>query len=409
MRPYILPTIVAVAICAPARVADAQDAAAMDEAAFVAALAQHDPRLSAFAAAIAVADAETAAADVRANPTLAIDREEVFPDGGVATHYLRVLWPIDLAGRRSRRVAAARTDARAVAADTEAARVALVVDGLRAFYQAAHARLHLDLLRADRDALARAAEVVRKRSGAGAASGYDQQRIELELAAYDDLLASAEDEHARSRAALGGLIGVAAVDATSELTLPPTPAPAETLVPGAVEARGDHRAAGLRAEAAAQRGALADRGWIPELGVAAGAMSTEVGTDTAFGYTVGLTLSLPLFDRGQGDRARAAAERQAAAAARRVLDATVPAQIRLTRDALARRIEQARRVTTDQLARLDQLLRTAETGYREGQTGIVELLDAYRTARTTRLRDLELRRDAQLARLELWLALGRRP
>ena len=346
---------------------------------------------------------------MRANPTLAIDREEVFPDGGVATHYLRVLWPIDLAGRRSRRVAAARTDARAVAADTEAARVALVVDGLRAFYQAAHARLHLDLLRADRDALARAADVVRKRSGAGAASGYDQQRIELELAAYDDLLASAEDEHARSRAALGGLVGVAAVDATSELALPPTPAPAETLVPGAVEARGDHRATGLRAEAAAQRAALADRGWIPELGVAAGAMSTEVGTDTAFGYTVGLTLSLPIFDRGQGDRARAAAERQAAAAARRVLDATVPAQIRLTRDALARRIEQARRVTTDQLARLDQLLRTAESGYREGQTGIVELLDAYRTARTTRLRDLELRRDAQLARLELWLALGRRP
>jgi len=409
VRLYILPTIVFIAISVPPQIAAAQDAPSMDEAAFIAALEERDPRLAQFAAAIDVAVAEALAAGVRPNPMLAIDREEVFPDGGVATNYLRVLWPIDLAGRRSRRVAAARTDARAVAAGTETARVALIVEGLRAFYQAAHARLHLDLLRADRDALARAAEVVRKRSGAGATSGYDQQRIELELAAYDDLIASAEDAHERGRAVLGGLVGVTAIDATADLALPAGPAPAEAMISGAVEARGDHRAAGLRADAADQRSRLAGRGWIPEVSVSAGAMSAEVGTDTAFGYTVGLTLSLPIFDRGQGDRARAAAERHTAAAERRVLEATVPAQIRVARDGLARRIEQARRVTTDQLARLDQLLRTAETGYREGQTGIVELLDAYRTARTTRLRDLELRRDAQFARLELWLALGHRP
>ena len=70
---------------------------------------------------------------------------------------------------------------------------------------------------------------------------------------------------------------------------------------------------------------------------------------------------------------------------------------------------QAERLAGDQLARLDPLLRAAETGYREGEAGIVELLDAYRTARGVRLRDLELRRDARLAELDLWLALGRRP
>ena len=407
MRHHLLLTIVAIAV--GTRLAAADDAPALDEAAFVAALEAHDPRLAQLAAAVAVAEAEVSAASVRDNPTLAIDREEVFPDGGTATHYLRVTVPIDLVGRRTRRVAAARTEARALAADTDTARSALVVDGLRTFYQTAHARAHLALLRADRDTLARAAEVVRTRSSAGAASGYDLQRIELELAAYDDRIATADDAHQRSRAELGGLVGIAAVDAATTLELPAAPAPIEALAVDATTTRGDHRAAGLRADTAAQRAALARRGWIPAFGISAGAMSAEGGDDTAYGYTIGLTLSLPLFDRGQGDRARAEAERRHAEAERRVLDATVPVRIRVARDALARRIEQSRRLATAQLARLDDLVRAAETGYREGATGIVELLDAYRTARETRLRDLELRRDAQLDRLELWLALGRRP
>ena len=49
------------------------------------------------------------------------------------------------------------------------------------------------------------------------------------------------------------------------------------------------------------------------------------------------------------------------------------------------------------------------TGRDRAAARIVELLDAYRTARAVRLRDLELRRDARLAELDLWLALGRRP
>lgn len=391
------------------RAAAAQEAAPLDEAAFIAALEARDPRLARLAAEAAVGTAETTAAGMRSNPALAIDREEVFPDGGVATSYVRLSWPLDLAGRRTRRVAAARTSARAVTAELETARALIVIEGLRAFYDAAYARQRVEVLRGDRESLARAVEVVRKRSGAGAASGYDLQRIELELAGYDDELASAEDDHARSRAALGALIGVEAVDAASDLSLPAAPASVDALAPGAVTARGDYRAAQLRADSAGQRAALAGRGWIPDLGLSAGAMSADVGTETAFGYTVGLTLSLPIFDRGQGERARAEAARRVAEADRRVIEAAVPRQIGIARDSLARRIAQAERLATEQLARLDALTRAAEAGYREGETGIVELLDAYRTARATRLRDLELRRDARLAALDLWLALGRRP
>jgi cobalt-zinc-cadmium efflux system outer membrane protein len=76
---------------------------------------------------------------------------------------------------------------------------------------------------------------------------------------------------------------------------------------------------------------------------------------------------------------------------------------------LVQTVGRARAVARDQLARLAQLLRSAETAYRDGGGNVVELVDAYTTARDTRLRDLELRRDARLAEIDLWLALGRRP
>jgi outer membrane protein, heavy metal efflux system len=409
VRRKLLLTIVVAVLVGPAAYAE-DGVPALDEAAFVAALERTDPRLERLAADVAMAEADVVAAGVRPNPELALDREEVFPDGGgSATSYARLVWPFDLAGRRGRRVDAARASARAASAEGETARFALIVDGLRVFDDAAYARLHVDLLRAERDALTRAVEIVRKRTRAGAASGYDAQRIELELAAYDDLIASAEIELAAARARLGALVGQPAADATATLELPGEPADTDALVDGAVERRGDYRAARLRGDAAAALDALERRGWIPDLGVSVGAMTADVGDETALGYTVGLSISLPIFDRGQADGARAKAARRAAEAERRVLEVTVPANVRVARETLSRRIAQSRELATQQLARLDDLLRAAETGYREGATGVVELLDAYRTARETRLRDLELRRDARLAERDLWLALGRRP
>lgn len=412
MRSVLLSTLVALAgLRAPAYadagaavVAEDGDVPALDEAAFVAAL-ERAPRIARLDAEVALARAETIAAGVRPNPALALDREEVFPDGGVATTYARVTIPLDVAGRRSRRVAAASARARAVSAEVERARLVALIDGLGDFYRAAHARHALELLRADRDVLVRAVAIVERRRGAGVASGYDLQRLELELAAYDDLLASAALDLDAARERLGAVIGTGAIDAAHDLALPAA-SPAPEAPP---TDRADQRAARARRDAADRTGALAARGWIPDVGVSLGAMAADVDDARAYGYTVGLTLSVPLFDRGQGDRATARAARAAAEAELRVLDAAVAAEVRIARAQLDRRVAQARRFADAQLPRLDALIRAAETGYREGETSIVELLDAYRTARTVRARDLELRRDARLAELALALAIGHRP
>lgn len=381
----------------------------LDEAAFLAAVESADPRIARLAADVDAAGAEVLAEGVRANPSLAFDREEVFPDSGVATNYVRLVWPLDVSGRRGRRVAAARTEVEAVSADGDATRFELTIEALRVFYQAAHARLHVETLRAERDTLVRVVEVVRKRTGAGAASGYDLQRFELELAVFDDLIVSAETDLFEARTLLATLVGQpdGLVDADSALELPTMPAEIDDAE--ILDGRSDYRAAKLRAESADQRGDVASRGWIPDFGLSAGFMSSDLGDDTAFGYTIGVTFTLPIFDRGGAAGARARASKRIAEADARVIEVQVPAAVTARRETLARRIAQAKDVVSEQLSRLDDLLRAAETAYREGEGSVVELLDAYQTARDTRLRDLELRRDARLAEIDLWLALGRRP
>jgi outer membrane protein TolC len=407
----LLPVVMATAALAGSARGEpaAAPAPSITEAELLARVDQTHPAVERLAADVDASRAEAIAASIREEPTVALEREEVFPDGGLATSYARLDLPLDVSGRRGKRVESARAAAAAVEADGGRARVQVTVDALHAFTAAAHARLEVELLRREREALVRVVDIVRKRVAAGAASGYDLQRIELELTAYDDLTASAETRLNAARIALATFAGVEQplVDAESALELPARPAAAASSA--VLAGRGDYQAAKLRARSAAGLAAEARRGWVPAFGLSAGGMRQDTGDETAYGYTVGLSFSLPIFDRGRATAARARAARRAALADQRLLEITVPAAARARQESLERHIAQAEQLASRQLSRLEPLVRSAETAYREGSSSVVELLDAYATARNTRLRDLELRRDARIAELELWLVLGRRP
>jgi cobalt-zinc-cadmium efflux system outer membrane protein len=370
-----------------------------------------DPHLARIAATVENARAEAIAAGLRPNPSVSYEREAVFPDGGIATSYLRFSLPFEISGRRSARREAARAEVAAATAEGDVARFALVMHALRSFRIAAYERTHVELLRSERAALANAVEIVRKRTAAGTASGYDLQRIGLELAAYDDLIAAAEAQLASARLELGALVGMPeGVDAAGALEAPPDPAGLDALIEDAFTNRPDVRAAAARHAEAQALAREARRSWIPDLALSAGFLRQGADREAAAnGYTAGLALSVPMFDHGQAEEARARARQRAADADHQVLARTVPVAIRARHQALVQTIGRARAVARDQLARLDQLLRSAETGYRDGGGNVVELVDAYTTARDARLRDLALRRDARLAEIDLWIALGRRP
>jgi outer membrane protein TolC len=54
----------------------------------------------------------------------------------------------------------------------------------------------------------------------------------------------------------------------------------------------------------------------------------------------------------------------------------------------------------------DELVQIAEVAYREGEVGILELLDSVRTASRARMRLIDTRLDARLAEIALERAVG---
>lgn len=415
MSARILPVIVsaALALVLPARPAMAEPKS-LTAAEFLARFEKSDPRFEVLEAKVQAVRAGVTAARVLPNPSVAFDREEIFPSGGgVAENSLRLAWPIDVSGRRSLRVDAAEAGVQAARSEAAAERVELVLQALGAYYDAAFARHRVETLDKGQKALSGLVEIVQKRAKAGEASGYDQKRLELERAANDDLMATAEGELLAARRRLGTLVGdpAAAYDASDRLALPALPGARDALSASALGGRADYKALVLRGTQAERELSASRRGWVPALVLTGGLKTAEVAAgDTAYGYVAGIAVSVPLFDSGQAERERAHAGKRLALAERRVLEQRVPAFARAAHEQLERKLAQAKRFAGTQLDKVDDLVRVAEVSYREGERpSIFELLDAYRTARDVRLRDLELRHGAKLAELELWRALGRRP
>jgi cobalt-zinc-cadmium efflux system outer membrane protein len=114
-------------------------------------------------------------------------------------------------------------------------------------------------------------------------------------------------------------------------------------------------------------------------------------------------VSVPLFDAGRREASRWTAERARVEAERASLERQIRAEISRASEALALRLAA---VAEDAEGAGEELTRIAEVAYREGETGILELLDAVRTASRARTRSIELRLDARLAQIALERAVG---
>lgn len=410
LRLLLLSTVV-VLTHAPPAAADEPDA--LTEAEFVERFKTADPQLAGGKAQIDMSRAEIARVTRLDNPSVGYDREEVFPSegDGLADQFVRLSLPVDLSGERSLAIDAARIGVDATRHEVGAHAFQRLADAVELYYQAAYWRLRVDRLRANRDELAAAVQTIRTRSARGDAAGYDLDRLELELGSFDDLIADAEAELTAARGTLARLVGEpeGLFDAATDLDLPSPPGAVERLAASGSTQRGDYQAATLRGRQAEREAASASRSWVPDLVLTGGLKTADLGTETATGYVVGVSLDIPLFQRGQGDRARALAEQRHWQATATEIQRQIASGVRTAHAVLTRRIAQASDYRDRQIPRAEALLRAAQSAYREGERPIFELVDAHRAARDIRLRELELRWQARRAEVDLWRALGRRP
>jgi len=378
----------------------------LTEADALARLSAESPRARAAQAGIEVARAEVLNVGRWPNPRLTFDREAV---AGVTENIVMVSQALPITGRRGleMQAASAAVDAASSRAGDELRR--LQADLRLVFADLVAAQMREQQLTGVRDRLRELAGILAKREAAGDAAGFDRLRAEREVLDLDTDRAIAATERARAQATLasfftdvaepGALTAVAQRGAADAIP------PVDGLVERAESTRGEFLALRHDIEAAGFSREAADRRRIPEPEIVAGTKSsTASGGDV--GSVVTVHASLPLFDRGNPERALAAAraaQAQARAAAFRLV---LRGQIASLRTAVLDRREVAERYRAQAVGSAEQIERIAQVSYDAGERSILELLDAYRTGVTARVRQATLDLSVRQAEIELEFVSG---
>jgi cobalt-zinc-cadmium efflux system outer membrane protein len=381
-------------------------ALSLTEADALARFSPESPRARAARSGVEVARADMLSAGRWPNPRMTFDREAV---AGVTENIFMVAQPLPITGRRGFEVQSASATAAATSsrADDEIRR--LRADLRLAFADLVAAQTRERQLTTARDRLGALADVLAKREAAGDAAGFDRLRAEREVLDIDTDRALAATDRARAQAIITSFfVDVSDPAQIVAVTVPAAPAvvPAlDALLEQAESSRGELQALRREAEAAGFAQRAADRRWIPEPEIVAGTKSSTVGGGDV-GGVVTVHASIPLFDRGQPERALADARAAQAAARAAALRAALRGQIAVLRAAVVERREVAERYRAQALDRAEQIERIAQVSYDAGERSILELLDAHRTGLSARVRQATLDAAVRQAEIELEFASG---
>ena len=363
-------------------------------------------------AALGEAERAAAAARVRAiprfdNPEASISREQVSGSAGRETEWQAgVTQPIEISGQRSSLRQAASAESQAVGAEVARRRQKRIAETREAFAGCAASTEKVAIAERYVARLREAERIVDLRTRAGDTAGYDLRRLRVEARSAEADLRLARGEVGAECSNLSRLTGSTDARPNIALTamLPATPSAARAQA--AIATRQDLRAREARVAAATAEVAAAQRSRIPDLSIGLGYKRLDNDTGSAGGPTVALGVRLPIFNNGGAAVAEARARQRVREAelglARREVEAAIAAAA--ARASAATSAAQEAREAADGAARLGTI---ADAAYQGGETGVIELVDAYRTARDAELNIVELTERAVRATIAQSLAEGK--
>lgn len=368
----------------------------------IAAALRRSPDLGAAEAGVAASRGNLTQAGLLPNPALGATAENIAGSGAyrgtrAAETTYELAQRVEVGGQRGARIGVARTEIALAGRDLAATRLDLVRAARQAYAEAIAtrraARITADGVRLAEEVL----RIARERVDAGREPLLQQRRAEVSLSTAAIARSRAEREAEVARRALAVLL------AASEVELGPSdrwfddigPTPSSRM-PTDPAANPDF--ARWQDEIARSNAALAleRRRAIPDLTVGAGVRRFSDTNDTAM--VLNLSVPLPVFDRNQGNIARAGAE---LARTQRIAELNQRALGAALTDA-GQRLETAWR-EADSLRRVvvpgaEQAFGFAREGYAAGKFSFLEVLDAQRTLFEARaqlnatLREVHLRR-----------------
>jgi outer membrane protein TolC len=344
------------------------------------------------------------------NPSVGWNREHMTGTGPLAGRQddFLITIPIELSGARSAHGAMAEAEALRAKADAALHTSEVIEYALSLYYEQAARQ---EIRRIDEGAVARfaeAARVVASRKAEGVASGRDLLRLELEAGLARSKMADAERFLELGRMDLGYRLGLGA----DGFAVPPLLSRDQDVEFGSAKSptgssSKPSSARALDAAVAVGKDAedSADWAWFPGISVVGGPRVGFLG-GTQYGYVIGATVELPLFARGQDldDEARAVARATEATRDQRGLE--LDRSLALAEKNWRSIHAELQRFTAEVSERVAQLERASLSAYREGSSGIAELVDSERTRVEIQKRTVELALELKRAEIRWRAARG---
>lgn len=371
-----------------------------------------NPALAQHAWEARVREALALQADLRPNPALSIEVENL---GGTGTRSgveqtettIGLSQVVLLGGKRTRRRELANIRSDLARWDYEVARVAVLTATAKAFAATLAAQQRLVLLDDLDRAAATAVEAASAQVAAGAAPAAARSRAEVLRLAIQLDRQQASRALAASRVALSSTWGTTAPqfaevqgDLYGGVVAPP---PLDSL-----EARTESNPdlARWATELAEREAAVSVEraGGTPDPTIGLGGRHYAQGDDASLVLSV--SMPLPVFDRNQGNVLAAARDVHKARAQKASVALSVRAELAMRYQDLVAAHEQADALRTSTLPAARLAFEETRDGYQRGVFGYIDVLDAQRTLYQLQVREIDVLADYHQARADIERLLG---
>jgi outer membrane protein, heavy metal efflux system len=359
---------------------------------------------------IDVARSDVLAAERLPNPALSYSRED--SRGATTDSQEDFFWltqRVDLSGRRGLHTQAAQRRVDATGYETERRRLEIEAEIRRRFFEVLYRETRIQVVRRWSERMQTVAGIVRRQEAAGEVSAYDGRRLGREQAGAEARLQTEEASLANASERFRAFIGAEGTSPEYRVSgsLLPSASTSLDAFLAALAARPDLQGLEQQAAAAELDQKAAGRWWIPEITLGAGVKQVSEGSHQDAGPMVSATIPLPVFDRNEPEASRAKAEVQVARNKRSLAWVEAVGDVRGLWQQARVLSGAARRLRERAVNHAPELVRTAEAAYQGGETGILELLDAYRSTLDAEIQALDLELSARQTSIELERLTGR--
>jgi len=382
---------------------------------------QNNLNLLAARANLTIAEAQMLTARLRPNPVLSASADSLDWIGtqftaanglGPSQFSVRVDVPFERGGKRSLRTQAASFEKQIAEADFADAVRRLRLDVMLGAIDLLEAKAKLQLARDNLNSFQQLVEVNQRRLTSGAIPQVELTRVRVAMLQYRNVERAAELAVTQARVHLLPLLGRKAdeapidIDGTLAVSTPITPPPLDMLQQLARQARPDLNS--LRQEQARSQADLRlqlAQGKVDyTLGVAFERQRSVVGSGNALGIFFGVPL--PIFNRNQGEIARATAQQQKSGTSITALETDVSGEVASAYQEFESARAVLRDIETDLLAPSREARETTSYVYQAGATSLLDVLDAQRAFNDTMDTYYTAQADYRRAEIKLMTVAG---